>query len=88
MRKALVSTSLGAEGVSAEAGRDYLCADGPEEFARACLRLFREPRLRGELGRNGRKVVESIYDWNVIGENMRGLYRELASKPARSSGVG
>jgi len=77
MRKALVSTSLGAEGVEVEAGRDYLRADSPQDFAEACLRLFREPHLRGELGRNGRKVVESVYDWNVIGESLRGVYHEL-----------
>ena len=44
-----------------EEGTHALIADTPEEFANACLRLIREPRLGRELGQRAFELVSERY---------------------------
>lgn len=67
MAKAVVSTTVGAEGLSITPGREFLLADGPEAFAREVVSLFRDPARRLQLGRAGRRLVETEYSWDHVG---------------------
>jgi glycosyltransferase involved in cell wall biosynthesis len=67
MQRAVVSTSLGCEGLELEPGKHVLVADQPEAFAEAVIELLRRPELRQELGRNGRTLVEMAYSWERCG---------------------
>jgi glycosyltransferase involved in cell wall biosynthesis len=58
MGKAVVSTTVGAEGLAITPGRDVAIADHPAEFARAVVALLRDPRGRQSLGRAGRLLVQ------------------------------
>jgi glycosyltransferase involved in cell wall biosynthesis len=69
--RAVVSTSLGAEGVPYEAGRDLLLADDAASFAAAIIRLLRDRGLRTLLEQNATTFVRSGYDWSSLGESMR-----------------
>jgi glycosyltransferase involved in cell wall biosynthesis len=64
--KAVVSTTLGAEGLPLVHGRDALLADTPEEFAAATVRLLRDNDLRDRLGTAARQLVESQYGWPSV----------------------
>lgn len=75
--KAVVSTSVGCEGLAAEDGDNILVRDEPGAFARAVTRVLEDPQLRERLGREGRRTVERLYSWEEIGTHIRGLYREL-----------
>lgn len=46
---ALVSTSIGLEGIAAQDGQDVLIAETPTEFANAIVRLLRNPALRDRI---------------------------------------
>jgi len=81
MGKAVVSTSVGAEGLAVTPGKDILIADQPEEFAQAMARLAESPELRRELGRNGRELVEQKYGWDALS-----LKAERAWQDAAGSG--
>lgn len=61
----VVSTSLGAEGIAAQDGCHLLVADTPEAFARAVLLLMEDRALARQLGQNGRKLVETRYDYRA-----------------------
>ena len=61
----MVSTTIGCEGIAVQDGRHLLIADTPEEFAQATLRLLNDKSLADELGRNGRRLVQSIYDYRA-----------------------
>jgi sugar transferase (PEP-CTERM/EpsH1 system associated) len=75
--RAVVSTSLGCEGLAVTPGRDILVADTPATFAAAVLRCLRDPAARAELGRNGRALVERQYRWEAIGDDLTAFYRDL-----------
>src|SRR5207253_10840240 len=58
MGKAVVSTSVGAEGLPLVAGEHFLRADDPSDFAHAVVRLLRDRDLRRRLGLTGRRLGE------------------------------
>lgn len=64
MAKAVVTTSIGAEGLEVVAGKHCLIADTPEDFAYSVTRVLRNPALAAELGNNGRALVVEQYDWS------------------------
>jgi glycosyltransferase involved in cell wall biosynthesis len=66
MGKAVVSTTLGAEGFPVTHGHELLLADKPEDFAQAVVSLLNVPQKRESLGQAGRAFVEARYDWRVI----------------------
>jgi len=71
----MVSTTIGCEGIAVQDGRHLLIADTPEEFARATLRLLDDKSLADELGRNGRQLVQSTYDYRAACRPLESVYR-------------
>ena len=66
MGKAVVSTSVGAEGLPLVSGEHFLCADEPESFATAVVGLLRDPARRLSLGEAGRRLTEERYAWPQV----------------------
>jgi len=56
MGKAIVSTTLGAEGIEAVPGRDILIEDQPVAFADAVNRLLSEPSLAVHIRQSARRL--------------------------------
>jgi glycosyltransferase involved in cell wall biosynthesis len=84
MRKPIVSTALGAEGIDAVPGRDILIADGPREFADSVVRLLEDPGLAERLGQSGRKLAVDRYAWSSAALQLERFCRELLER--RSAG--
>lgn len=84
MGKAIVSTSLGCEGLAAADGDNLLIRDEPADFAAAVRRVLDDPALRRSLGDRGRATAERLYSWNVVGEQMTGAYLALAHGTSRA----
>ncbi|HTP79344.1 MAG TPA: glycosyltransferase family 4 protein, partial [Bacteroidota bacterium] len=82
--KAIVSTSVGCEGIQVRPGRDILVADRPDEFARAILRLLKNPALRVSLGKQGRNLVQKKYGWKSIAKQFEDVYREVNRSRAKT----
>lgn len=70
MQKAVVSTSLGCEGLAVEAGKHLLVEDQPERLAEAVIALLHAPERRRALGCAGRSLVERRYSWESCGEQL------------------
>jgi len=66
MAKAVVSTTIGAEGLPLTPGQDYLSADDPAAFADAVVALLRDPVRRRAIGAAGRRLVEARYSWSRV----------------------
>ena len=77
MGKAVVSTSVGAEGLDLKDGEEIFIADEPTTFADAVTRLLTDASLRRRIGENGRARVEQDYDWRSIGEKLHQLYTKI-----------
>ena len=74
MQKAVVSTTIGAEGLPLETGEHFVRADEPAAFAGAVVDLLRDPGRRAALGAAGRGLVEARYGWAAVA---RAFEREL-----------
>jgi glycosyltransferase involved in cell wall biosynthesis len=84
MAKAVVSTSVGCEGIDVVHGQHLLVADDPQGFADAVLKLSTDTELAGRLGRHGRTLVEEGYKWESVVNRLEGFYRRLlADTPGR-----
>jgi polysaccharide biosynthesis protein PslH len=77
MGKAIVSTTLGAEGIEAVAGRDILLEDEPTAFADAVNRLLVEPDVAARIGRSARQLVVDRYAWNGAALALEDFYRRI-----------
>ena len=77
MGKAVVSTSVGAEGLDLKDGDEIFMADAPKPFAEAVTRLLTDRALRRGIGENGRARVEKDYDWRSIAEKLHQRYTEI-----------
>jgi polysaccharide biosynthesis protein PslH len=84
MGKAVVSTSLGCEGLDAVDGENILIRDCPAEFADAVVEVLSNPLLRRRLEENARTTADEVYSWNIIGEGMRNAYREVMQSDVNS----
>jgi polysaccharide biosynthesis protein PslH len=82
MSKAIVSTSIGCEGLEVTDGQDITVADDPQSLANAVVRLLRDPDEARRLGRAGRALVEQRYEWNVLGEGLDSVYLDAQSAAA------
>jgi glycosyltransferase involved in cell wall biosynthesis len=83
MGKAVVSTSVGCEGLDARDGENILIRDSPNEFAKAVAEVLADPGLRNRLGAAARRTAEQEYSWRVIGEQMLVEYTGLLRSEAR-----
>jgi glycosyltransferase involved in cell wall biosynthesis len=66
MGKAVVSTTVGAEGLDLTPGRDVAIADQPDEFAKTVVALLCDPGRRHALGHAGRLLVQRRYSWEQV----------------------
>jgi glycosyltransferase involved in cell wall biosynthesis len=76
--KAVVSTSIGAEGLYLKPGKEVLIADSPQDFARCVIDLLLDKAARRELGTNGRKLVTETYGWPGIAMRMETVWLAAA----------
>jgi glycosyltransferase involved in cell wall biosynthesis len=77
----VVSTTIGAEGLDVEHGRELLLADDPEEFASACVRALVEPALRARLAAAGHARWVLQHRAEDFRARVVGLATELATSP-------
>lgn len=88
MGKAIVTTTLGAEGLPVSGGADVLFADAPEQFADATVRLLRDRSERLRLGRAARKLVEERYSWAAVATEFENVLEQVRmAAPGRAAGA-
>jgi glycogen(starch) synthase len=60
----------------------------PADIARYTVALLRDPDLRGEMGRNGRRRAEECFTWERIARRTLDIYREAIESAAGRRGAG
>lgn len=66
MKKAVVSTPIGCEGIDVTDGVNILIAADSTEFAVNVSALLGDQNRRSALGESGRELVQSQYSWETI----------------------
>ena len=66
MGKALVSATIGAEGLPLVDREHFVNADTPSAFATAVVDLVRNPVKNARLGHSARKYVNDNYRWGEV----------------------
>jgi glycosyltransferase involved in cell wall biosynthesis len=77
MGKAVVSTSVGAEGLAVTDGMHLLLADAPSDFAARMVELLGSSEERFRLGENGRKLVVERYNWDQMARALEWAWEEV-----------
>lgn len=77
MGKAVVSTSVGCEGLDARDGENIMIADTAEAFAGAIACVLEDASMRARLGTAARATARASYSWEVIGARMLSTYGSL-----------
>jgi glycosyltransferase involved in cell wall biosynthesis len=77
MGKAIVSTTLGAEGIDAVPGRNIIIEDEPVAFANAVSRLLTERGLAARIGQSARRLAVERYAWSGSAQALENFYRRI-----------
>jgi len=79
MGKAVVSTTIGAEGLPVTHGEEIFLADTPEDFTEFSVRLLREQGLRRQIGNAARHLVETKYSWASVATEFAAALGRIAA---------
>ncbi len=77
MERAVVSTSLGCEGLAGSDNVHLLVRDDPIRFADAIIQLVRDEPQRHRISAEARRLVNERYSWNSIGHDLVQRYMTL-----------
>ena len=79
MGKAVVSTTVGAEGLPVTPGQNILIADEPARFAQAVVHMIRNVDARRRIEADARRMVVQQYDWSAVAEDFEEALRRVVS---------
>lgn len=85
MGKAVISTTIGAEGLDVQNGRDLILADDPAAFAAAIALLASDPRLRRQYEQSAAKLAAQ-YDWSNIAQRFAEVLQQASREYASLAG--
>jgi len=74
--KAVVSTTVGAEGLDVHHGQNILLCDATDDFAESVAAMLRDEQVRGRLGRAAAELAAN-YGWPLIGAKFGQILQEI-----------
>lgn len=77
LRRPVVATAVGCEGIEAETEEHLLVADDPEAFAQAVKRLLSDEDLRRKITTNAARLIEEKYAWESLAQQMSDTYEDI-----------
>ena len=85
MGKAVVSTTIGAEGLPVTSGEHLLVADEARGFARAIVCVMRDLDRRRRLEASARALVVEKYDWSSVAGALEDALLDIADGGLRTA---
>ncbi|HUN22824.1 MAG TPA: glycosyltransferase [Anaerolineales bacterium] len=76
-RKAIVATTIGAEGFAFQNDVELLLAEDAPDFANAVLNLLAHPPTRTRLAEAGYQRIAAEFDWEVIVPQLEQILQEM-----------
>ena len=75
--KPIVSTSIGAEGITCSPGEDIMLGDSPEAFADAVSALLKDKQKAVRMGQKARQLIEQKYDNDAIAHQLEHFFEKI-----------
>jgi len=69
----VVSSTVGAEGLRYEDGKDIVLADDPGAFAAACVRLLSDDSARGAIAHNAIERTQKEFSWEAVSREFEAI---------------
>ena len=82
MGKAMVSTTVGIEGLPVRNGEHLVIADNPTQFAFEVVRLLRDIKARNRLENNATSFVQKHFSWDSAAAAFADVCRQVAQPNA------
>ena len=70
---AVVTTSVGAEGIGLTDGENVLIADDAEAFVESIARIYNDKRLWEKISKNGQRYVEKNFSQGIFRDSVRDM---------------
>lgn len=80
MKKAIVTTTIGCEGIDVTDGINVDVADQPHIFARKVADLFLNRERAKSLGEKGYELVKKRYDWEVVSDMVESAIQSIVRR--------
>jgi sugar transferase (PEP-CTERM/EpsH1 system associated) len=81
-KKAVVSTTVGAEGLPLADGREILIRDDPDDFADTVSKLIEDDDLLAKIASGGHSLVTRKYNWKEVAKSFATALREAVKNAA------
>ena len=88
MEKAIISTTIGAEGLPLQDGAELLLADTAELFAEAVIRVLSDKALATDLGNRAAATVRAKFGWERVAERFGRICEETLALAATRKATG
>ncbi|HEV2762149.1 MAG TPA: glycosyltransferase, partial [Pyrinomonadaceae bacterium] len=82
MEKPVVSTTVGAEGLPVQDGRELLLADTPEAFAASVVRVLKDEDLARRLGAQAAATVRERFSWAGVADEFAAACERAVARRA------
>lgn len=87
LRRPVVATPLGLDGLDCKPGVHALAAETPRDFATSIAHLLENPLRRQEIADAARGHVEENFSWTLTAFRYNQLFAELINQAARGAGA-
>ena len=87
MEKAVVSTTVGAEGLPLTDGVELLLADEPQAFADAVVKVLTDSSYAAQLGERAAANVRRNHGWQPVTESFISICRQASRSPTTPKSV-
>lgn len=77
LKKCIISTTVGCEGIALRHKHSVWIADTPDEIIEAIKTLTSNKELKESIAENGYQFAKEKYDWNNLIEEFENFYSEL-----------
>jgi polysaccharide biosynthesis protein PslH len=88
MRKAVLSNSLGCEGIKVQHGESVFLADSAVSFADAAVLLLENSALRRRIAEGGYQLVNQAYEWERLAGEFYDCYESVLSESSVATQLG
>ena len=76
----IVATVIAVEGLGVKHGVEVLIGNTAEELAQLTVEVLQNSSLQKKLAQNGKRYVQSQYDWSYIAQKLDKIYLKMASQ--------